>query len=114
MEYMQNFAMEYSGNRLFTRKVRSRYIILRWILGKLMMKLYVDGSGSGSRFTTNLDVSSDGHSGLISNKYDYMQLLIPVLIRHDVQNFGEIVINVTGSVLDSRCSVLDLLDLEFF
>jgi hypothetical protein len=67
----------------------------------------VDGSGSGSRLTTNLDVSSDSHSGLIANKYDYVQLLIPVLIRHDVQNFGEIVINVTGSVLDSRCLVLD-------
>jgi hypothetical protein len=68
---------------------------------------YVDGSGSGSRLTTNLDVSSDGHSGLIPNKYDYVQLLIPVLIRYDVQNFGELIINMTGSVLDNLCSVLD-------
>jgi len=44
---------------------------------------------------------------MISNSYDYMQLLTPVLIRRDAQSFGERVINVTGSVLDSRCSVLD-------
>lgn len=65
------------------------------------------GRGWISRPTTSLDVSSDGHSSLIPNSYDYMQLLTPVLIRHDAQNFGEIVINVTGSVLDIRCSVLD-------
>jgi hypothetical protein len=56
---------------------------------------------------TSLDISSDGHSDLIPNSYDYMQLLKPVLIKYDAQNFGEIVINVTGSVLDVRCSVLD-------
>ena len=54
-----------------------------------------------------MDVSSDGHSGLIPNSYDYMQLLTPVLIRYDAQNFGDIVINVMRSVLGVRCSVLD-------
>jgi hypothetical protein len=36
-----------------------------------------------------------------------MQLLTLDLIKPDAQKFGEIVIDVTGCVLDVRCSVLD-------
>lgn len=65
----------------------------------------MDGSGSGSRPTTSLVVRGGGYSGLIPNCYDYVQSLTPALIRHDAQNFGDIVRNVTGSVLDSQYSV---------